>query len=200
MAFNARRIDVFIVANPMKIAASDLLTMCKSRHYSDPTLSGQYQGGGYGQTVSFPHTLPGYNQDLPNFGATRLDYGIITKEFDHSSGLIDLGSRPEVSFSVDDRNGFLNPPYYGVSLDGTNSPNDTITNNALTTTARSAEMVTRYTNNQLSSNNWAASNWGEVQYTNKHFNWSTSSYVSLPSFLGAWSFVFPNYNSTRIML
>lgn len=204
LSFSGRRTDVFIIANPMDVAASDLLTMCRSRHYTDATQAGFYQGGGYGATVSFPHTtLPfgTFSTPLKNFGATRLDYGIITKEFNNSSSQYDLGSRPEQSFSTSDRNGFTNSPYYGTAQDGSNSPNDTLTDASWNTAqARTAEVVVRYTRNALSNNFWAESNWGEVQYTNKHFNWSTLSYVSLPSFLGAFSFVFPNYEGPKVLI
>lgn len=187
-AFSARRIDVFIIANPMKLAASDLLTMCTSRYYGDPG------GVGYGTTVYFSDV-----SSLKNFGGFRLDYGIVGKQFDNTGMPYSLSSYPNQSFATSDMNGFSNSPYYGTFLDGTNSPNDGITDNSNTAYARTAELVVRYANSSSSTNRWAESNWGTIPYTNKHYHIPSNSYVSLYSYIGAFSFVFPNYDYSRIL-
>lgn len=204
LSFSGRRIDVFVISNRMNVAASDLLTMCRSRHYTDSTQAGVSTGGGYGTTVSFPHlTLPfgSFSTSLQNFGATRLDYGIVTKEFNNTGSVYSAGSYPAQSFNSADMNSFANSPYYGTYLDGTNSPNLVLTDSSFGgSQTRTAEMVVRYARSLSSSNNWAESNWGEVQYSNKHFNSSTGTYVSLSSFIGGFSFVFPNYEYSKMVL
>lgn len=187
-SWSARTIDVFIISNPMKLAASDLLTMCTSRYYGDPG------GVGYGTTVYFSDV-----SSLKNFGGSRLDYGVLAAQIDNTGTPYSVSTYPNQSFSSSDMNGFANSPYYGTFLDGTNSPNYGIADNFNTSFCRTAEIVIRHTRSASSTNRWAESNWGTIPYTNKHYHIPSNSYISLNSYLGAFSFVFPNYDYSRIL-
>lgn len=178
-----RRMQVYIVANPMNVSVSDLSTMYKVRNYSDAGL-------GYGATTYFPDCTA-----LKISGGSRLDIGVTWREYDYQSGAQSGYSLPWMSWDTANVNGLGSTPYYAYSNgDGVGWGSGT--------TSRTLEDIGRYNYSFSSGNNWADGGFGAIPYYNKCPNYSTNptTYPQLNSFLGAISFVIPNYGGTQMVL
>ena len=176
-----KRMSVWIVMNPMNISYSEISAMYRSVEV--------YDNGGYGNTTYFPDCTT-----LKTSGATRLDIGVAWREYDNTSGIQQGNSIPSESWSTTNMNGFYSIPYYNYSN------GDSIGWGNGSSTARQLEDIGRYTYSSSTNNLWGDGGFGQIPYTNKGYNSSSASYVSLFSRLAGFSFVIPNYNSTRIML
>lgn len=176
-----RRVQVYIVANPMKVSVSDLSTMYRVRNYTDVGL-------GYGATTYFPDCTT-----LKTSGGSRLDIGVTWREYDIQSGAQSGYSTPWESWATANVNGLGSTPYYAYS-------NGNGVGWGSGATSRTLEDIGRYNYSFSSGNNWADGGFGTIPYSNKCFNYNTSVYVQLPSFLGAVSFVIPNYGGTQMVL
>lgn len=175
-----RRLQVYIVSNPMKVGVSDLSGMYRTKNYTD--------GGGQGTTTYFPDCTT-----LKTSGGSRLDIGVAWRQYDIQSGAQSGYSTPWESWATANVNGLGSTPYYAYS-------NGNGIGWGSGATSRTLEDVGRYNYSFASGNNWADGGFGAIPYYNKCYNFNTSSYVQLSSFLGAVSFVIPNYGGTQMVL
>lgn len=177
---NYKRMSVWIVMNPMNIPYSEISTMYRSVDV--------YDAGGTGNTTYFPDCTA-----LKSGGATRLDIGVAWRQYDNTGGIQQGNSVPWESWNTANMNGFYSTPYYNYS-------NGNGVGWGSGSSARQLEDVGRYTYSVFTNNQWGDGGFGQIPYTNKCYNSSSASYVSLFSRLAGFSFVIPNYGGTQMVL
>lgn len=173
-----RRVSVYIVSNPMNYSIAQLSSSYKKVEY--------LVSGGSGTTTYFPDCT-----DLKTVGGYRLDIGVAFRQWDNTgSGTYQQGG----SVWWESFPSPLPTAYTATNGNG-------VSYNLSTSSARCIEDVGLSRTSSVSlSIPWVAPILTQIPYTNKCYNTNSGTYVSLSSYLAAFSFVIPNYGSTKVII
>jgi hypothetical protein len=181
-ATEAKQMKIHLLGNPMNIPLSDL-------QYRSCSYTGVYADF-HGLTTYFPDC-----SDLRTSGAARLDTGYALRVYSDpwtGSGYTQQGFSNAVLSWDTSAAGYGSSPYFNYTNGNGTSTNTSGSN------YRAIEDIGRQHNNLWSTA--LAPSYGKIPYLNKCYNYVSSSYVQLDSFLAGFSIIVPNNSGPQLVV